>query len=167
MEIRLASGRQSGQGAAVEGVNQGDNFIGAPLLPVLAGYFNGALVGLGAGVAEESLGHARGLGELLGQGGVLRAVVVVAHVLDFPSLLRHGGGPLRVAVAQSVDADARGEVDVFLAVHIPGAGVPALDQSGVHPAIGVEDVGLVLRFDLFKSHRSHSQHDRIVNREAA
>ena len=167
VEPFLPGGSQGGEGAAVEGVVQSDDLVSAPLLAVLAGYLDSALVGLGAGVAEKGFRHAGGLGELLGQGGVLRAVVVVAQVLDGARLARHSLDPLRVAVSQGVDADACGEVDVFLAVHIPGPGVAPLDQGGVHPAIGGQDVSLVLRFDLFKSHRSHSQRDRIVNREAA
>ena len=157
MEALLAGGGQGGEGAAVEGVDQSDDLGGAPLFPVFAGHLDSALVGLGAGVAEEGLAHARGLAQRLGQGGVLRAVVVVAQVLDLPGLLRYGGGPLRVAVAQGVDPDAGGEVDVLLPFRVPGPGVFALYQGHVHPAVGGEDIGFVLGFDLVECHKGPSR----------
>ena len=50
----LPGGSQGGEGAAVEGVVQSDNLVSAPLLAVLAGYLDSALVGLGAELQKKA-----------------------------------------------------------------------------------------------------------------
>ena len=75
-----------------------------------------ALDRLGAGIGEE---HRVGEGQVdqpLGQRLALRRAVEVGDVHQRRRLLLDRLGQVRVAVAEQVDRDARGEVEIFLAV---------------------------------------------------
>ena len=70
MEPVLAGGGQSGQGAAMEAVLQGDDLVPAGAVTVKAVFarsLDGALVGLGPRVAKEHLVHAGAAAQALGQ----------------------------------------------------------------------------------------------------
>ena len=118
------------------------------LAGVALGEAHGALVGFGAGVAEEGLLEVAGgdLGELLGQGADGRHVVDVAAGVDELVGLRLGGlDDGRVVVAGVGDRDAGEAVDVLFAVDVvePGAlavvdhdRLDAFDEAG-HDVVAI------------------------------
>src|SRR5208337_3156440 len=115
VEPVLAGRGQSGDRAAVEGAAQGDDRRPGRVLgrPVLARDLDGALVGLGPGIAEEDGVHPRPRAELAGQGQGLAALVVIGYVDEARGLRgdrRREGG---MAMAEAVDAYAAREIEVF------------------------------------------------------
>ena len=159
VEHLLTGGGQGGDGAAMEAVDQGDDrgaVLAVVVHAVLAGGLDGALVGLGAGVAEEHLAHAGALAQLLGQLAAGGGVVQVGGVLQFVGLLGHGFRPGQVTVAQAVDADAAGEVQILLALGTLGIQTMALCQHHGVAVIGVQDVFVVPLDDFFRIHRCTS-----------
>jgi hypothetical protein len=71
---------------------------------VLAGDLDGGLVGFQAGVAEEHIGHARALGQQLGQGFLAGHMVVVAGVDQLGHLLLQRRHQLGVVVPRVLTA---------------------------------------------------------------
>ena len=59
---------------------------------------------------------------------------------ELPRLLANGREPGRVAVAERVDGDARGEVEVGVAVGVPEGGALAFYEDDLWPGVGLEDV---------------------------
>ena len=123
VESLLTSGGQCCQGAPMEGIHQGYDLVGVPLFPILPGHLHSAFIGFRSGIAKKRFRHTGSLAQFFRQSCVLGAVIIIAHMLDFPRLLRHSGNPFRIAVAQGVHPDAGGEIDVFFPLHIPGTSV--------------------------------------------
>ena len=72
------------------------------------------------------------------------------------NLLGDGADPSGVAVAQRIDPDAAGEVDVlFPGQAVQGRSLAMVDVHG-EAGVGVHYVGVVHCFQFFKSHGSHS-----------
>ena len=118
--LRLGGGeRKRAHGAAVESAEEGDDVLAAG---VIAGELEGALDGLGAGVAVVEAvraGHGRDGGEALGEGRRVFVVEVGAgHVDELGGLLLDGGDDLRMAMAGRDDGDAGGEVEELVAVDV-------------------------------------------------
>ena len=156
VEHLLTGGGQGGDGAAVEAVHQRDDGIAALAVvveAVLAGRLDGALVGLGAGVAEEDLAHAGALAQLFGQLAARGGVVEVRRMLELVGLFGHGLGPVHITVAKAVDADAAGEIQILLALRALGVQAVALFQHDGIAVIGVQDVFAVPLDDFFGIHR--------------
>ncbi len=134
----------------MEGAEEGDDVLAAG---VVAGEFEGALDGLGAGVAEVDAvraGHGCDVAEALGEAGHAFVVEVgAAHVDELGGLGLGGGDDLGVAVAGGGDGDAGGEVEELVAVDVDDAGAAAaLDDEGIaagvtgaHDALVVGDDG--------------------------
>ena len=157
VELVLAGGGQSRQGAAMEGVVQGDD--GATALAILVkGVFPGqldhGLVALGPGVGEHHVGHTRTGAQLLGQLGVRLGVVQVGDVGQLGGLGGHRVHPGLIVIAQGAHADAGGEVDVLLPGHVPHGGPLAVVHGHGEAAVGGHHILLVQGFDLFKRHRN-------------
>ena len=155
VEHLLTGGGQGGDGAAVEAVHQRDDGIAALAVvveAVLAGRLDGALVGLGAGVAEEDLAHAGALAQLFGQLAAGGGVVEVRRMLELVGLFGHGLGPVHITVAKAVDADAAGEIQILLALRALGVQAVALFQHDGIAVIGVQDVFAVPLDDFFGIH---------------
>ena len=72
------------------------------------------------------------------------------------SLLGHGLGPGQVAVTQTVDADAAGEIEILLPLGADGVQAVAFFQHDGVAVIGVQDVFAVPLDDLFRIHRCTS-----------
>ena len=159
MEHLLTGGGQGGDGAAVEAVHQRDD-RGAVLVvvvhAVLTGSLDGALVGLGTGVAKEHLAHAGALAQLFGQLAAGGRVVEVGGVLQLMGLLGNGFGPVQITVAQTVDTDAAGKIQILLAFGPDGTQAVAFFQHDGVAVIGVQDVFAVPLDDLFRIHRCTS-----------
>ena len=129
----------------MEGVDQRDDLIPAlaiGIYAVFAGALDRALVGLGARVAEEHGVQPGAAAELFRQLAVGGGVIQVRRVLQRCGLIGHSPDPRGVAVAQRVDADARREVKVALAVGVPGRHALALRQHDLAAAIGVRCMSL-------------------------
>ena len=155
MEHLLTGGGQGGDGAAMEAVDQRDDrgaVLAVVVHAVLAGGLDGTLVGLGTGVAEEHLAHAGALAQLFGQLAAGGSIVQVGGVLQLVGLVGHGLGPSQVTVAQAVDADAAGEVQILLALGALGIQAVAFFQHHRVAVIGVQDVGIVPLDDFFRIH---------------
>ena len=119
MEHVLTGGLQGGDGAAVEGVVEGDDggTTHAVLVKaVLSSQLDDALVGFAAAVGEEHGGHAGALAQLFGYLGVRLGVEQVGGVLKLLCLLADRLHPGGVAVAQAGDTDAAGEIGVDLSL---------------------------------------------------
>ena len=152
VEHVLAGGGQGRQCAAMEGVDQRDDLVPAlaiGIYAVFAGALDRALVGLGARVAEEHGVQPGAAAELFRQLAVGGGVIQVRRVLQRCGLVGHSPDPRGVAVAQRVDADARREVKVALAVGVPGRHALALRQHDLAAAIGVEDVVVITGNNFF------------------
>ena len=109
VEMILAGGGQGGQGAAMEGAEEGDDGVAVLALlrgGILTGHLDGALVAFGAGVGEEHLLHAGLFAQELGQLGAGLGVVEVGNVLQLHGLLGNGLGPGLVTEAEAGDTDA-------------------------------------------------------------
>ena len=102
----LAGGVQRGERAAVERAVGADDDVAAPAAP-LAGQLDGALVGLGARVAEEDLAApAQQPVEGAGHVGPDVGAEQVRHVQEGAGLLGQGVGHRRVGVAEGGDGQA-------------------------------------------------------------
>ena len=159
VEHLLPGGGQGGKGAAMEAVDQRDDVVAVLAVmihAVLAGGLDSALVGFGAGVAEEHLTHAGALAQLFGQLAAGRGIVEVGGVLQLVCLLGHGFCPCKVAVAKAVYPDAAGEVQILLSLRALGVQpVPFFQHDGA-AVIGVQDVLVVPLDDFFRIHRCTS-----------
>ena len=118
--LRLRAGeRERAHGAAVEGAQERDHLLAAGMI---AGQLEGALDGLGPGVAVEELvraGHGRDGREPGGQIGDMFVVKIGAgDVNQLGGLFLNGGDNFRVAVAGGDHGDARREVEKFVAVRV-------------------------------------------------
>ena len=136
----------------MEGVDQRDDLIPAlaiGIYAVFAGALDRALVGLGARVAEEHGIQPGAAAEFFRQLAVGGGVIQVRRVLQRCGLVGHSPDPRGVAVAQRVDADARREVKVALAIGVPGRHALALRQYDLAAAIGVEDVVVITGNNFF------------------
>ena len=93
--------------------------------PVQLGELQGRLVAFGARIAEVHVRALRCAGQLdqtRGQLDLRLGGEVVAGVRHLGGLGADGLDPSGMGVAERVDGDARQEVKVFVAVHIPDAG---------------------------------------------
>ena len=119
LEVLLVAGSgDGGERAAVEGALEGDD---APALGVAVGevvaprQLDGALAGLRARIAEEHLVGEGRLAQPLGQPLLAGDAVEVGAVPERVRLLGQRGDELGMRVAQRVDRDAAGEIEVALA----------------------------------------------------
>jgi hypothetical protein len=78
-----------------------------------AGKFERGFVGLRAGVAEKDLVGEGVLHQLLRQLGLRRAVEQVADVGELGGLVGNGRYPIRIAVPQRRDGNARGKIEIL------------------------------------------------------
>ena len=155
VENILAGGGQGGKGAAMERVDQRQNFVAVGTIgghTVFAGALDGTFVGFGTRVAEKHLvkpgAGAQPLGQLAAGGGVIQ----VGRMLQTGGLHGNGLYPGRVAVAQRVYANAGGKVQIGFAVCIIGIHALAVLQHQRAAGIGVHDVFLVTFDDFFGIH---------------
>ena len=159
VEHLLTGGGQGGDGAAVEAVHQRDDrgaVLAVVVHAVLTGGLDCTLVGLGTGVAEENLAHSGALAQLFGQLAAGGRVVEVGGVLQLMGLLGNGFGPVQITVAQTVDTDAAGKIQILLAFGPDGTQAVAFFQHDGVAVIGVQDVFAVPLDDLFRIHRCTS-----------
>ena len=105
--------------------------------------FNGALVGLRAGVGEEHLLHSGFLAQELRQLRAGLGVVQIGHVLHLGDLLDDGLLPSIVRNAEAGHADAGAHVDVFLSVFVVHQAPLAGDNGDGEPVVGTGDEFLV------------------------
>ena len=124
--------------------------VGASLLACRpeASALNGALVGLGSRIGQEHRLSPGAGAEFFGQAGARLVVVKVRCVLEFVQLFLHGGTPTLVTVAEGIDGNTGGKVDVLLAVSVVDDGAFAMGEFHVKAVIGTGDV---LPVDLFKT----------------
>ena len=117
--LRLAAGRDGGQGPAVEGALERDDAeaLGVAVRGmVLAGHLDGRLVGLGAGIGEEHHVREGVLDQALGQPLALRDPEEVRGVPELGGLLGQGLDQMRMGVAEGVHGDAGAEIEISLAI---------------------------------------------------
>ena len=156
VEHLLPGGGQGSDGAAMEAVDQRDDHITALAVvveAVFAGRLDGTLIGLGTGVAKEDLAHAGALAQLFGQLAAGGRVVEVGCVLQLVGLLGNGLGPVHITIAQTVDADAAGEVQILLAFGAFGIQAVALFQRNGIAVVGMQDIVVVPLDDFFGIHK--------------
>ena len=115
----LAAGGERRQRAAVEGALEGDDAVALRLAAhrlVLARHLDRAFHRLGAGIGEEHhVGEAR-RAQPLGQPLGLGDAVEVGDVPELLGLLGERLDQVRMGVAERVDRDAGGEIEIALAV---------------------------------------------------
>ncbi len=119
-EILCGAGRsQRRQRAAMERAFEGDDAIALGMTlggVILARDLDHALHRLGAGIAEEhEVGEAL-LAQTRGELVAIRALEQVRHVPQFCRLLLQRRDQVRMAMAQGIHRDARGEVEIAIAI---------------------------------------------------
>ena len=139
----VAGGRQRGERPAVERAFKGDDAVALGLARgelILASHLDRAFDRLGSRVLEEhGVGEAQ-CAQPLGQLLAFRDPVQVRRV---PELLRLRGDRrdhMRMCVAQSIDGDAGGEVEIALALSRDQPGALAPLESEVDARIGRQQV---------------------------
>ena len=155
VEHALSGGGQGSNGTAMEAVDQRDDIVAVSTVfveAVLAGGLDGTLIGLCARVAEEHPALSGALAELFGQLAAGGGIVEVGGVLQLMGLLGDGLGPRHVAVTQTVDADAAGEVEILLSLRAFGVEAVALLEDDGVASVGVQDVFAVPLDDFFGIH---------------
>jgi hypothetical protein len=108
---------------------------------VLAHDLDRQFAGLGPGIAEE-----HGVGETvgdqaLGQAGLLGNLIQIRGVPELLALFDQGLDQMRMAMAQRIDRDARGEIQVALAIGGDQIGAFAPLESEFGTGIGRHDSG--------------------------
>lgn len=134
----LARGRQGGQGAAMKGTAEGDDlvaFLAASFAHVASGQFDGALVGLGPGVAEKDPLQMRCAEQASGQADLL---FLIEKIGNMDELFRLGANDLHqfgVGMAQVADRDTGQKVEV-------GAAFGSIEPRPLAPAYGQGIAGI-------------------------
>ena len=137
------SGRgDAAEGASVEGAIEGDDLVASRA--VFAGQFEESFVGFGAAVAEKDFARvAYEGGEARGEFGLRAGEVEVGSVDEGGGLGGEGFLQRGVGVAEGVDRDAGGEVEVGAPVFVPHAGAFAADEREREARVGRDDIPLV------------------------
>ena len=165
----LHCGRDGLHRAAVEALVEADDVVAtvAAALGVQARELDGALVGLGAGVAKERAPELRfirggrgglalaGVGGLREHTGHLAPVLdleVVGDVQQLGHLAAHGRVERGVVVAQTVHGDAGKEVEVVVALVVGEVHAVATHELDRRAAERVHHVGVVELLGLFVRH---------------
>ena len=148
--VGLSGGGHRVHGAPVEGIEGGDDLVGAVLmqLAVATGDFEGALHGFRAAVAEKHPVQTRVFDERRGDVQLGQGVELVGSLDEGSRLPGDGVHDHRRAVAQVVHGPAGHEVDIFLAIGVPdpGAFAPHDDHRPAAHGLGVV---LLLDGDVF------------------
>jgi len=159
MKHVLAGSRQGRHRSSMKGVHQRDDlcplfavFIGA----VFSGQLNSAFIGLGSGIAEKHPAKACQAAQLGCQAGLHRGIVQVAHVLNRACLFSDRAHPAVVAVAQAVNADTAGKVNIFLSLGVHRDSSLSVNQRHGKPPVGRHQVFLLLPLDFLKIHAASS-----------
>ena len=146
MEAVLSRRGKGRQRSAVEALVKGNDIAVLRALGfcgVFARHLDGAFVRLGAGVAEKHLAHSGAGAEDLGKLGTGSGVIKVGGMLKQLCLLGDRFCPYGIAVAEGVDPDAGGHVDVFFAVIVPAQRAAALNDSDIKALVGMGDILIV------------------------
>lgn len=143
-DLGLSGGGHGADGAAVERLVEGDDFVSSGRLAEASGQLDQSVVGLGSGVGKEDF---TGAGEdffhdELREVGLTGNVVEVGAVHQGVALPGDGSGESRVAVAQRAGRNARAEIEVFPTRVIPHAGAFSSDHGEGKAAVGLEDIML-------------------------
>ncbi|BAT01372.1 Os07g0461950, partial [Oryza sativa Japonica Group] len=101
---------------------------------------DGGLVGLRAGVGEEDAVREGGLHEALGERHLGDGVLDVAGVDEGGGLGGDGGDPVGVGVAERVDGDAGGHVEVLAPVGVVQLAAAAGDEDDAGAVVRPDDV---------------------------
>ena len=154
MVMVLPGGGQGCQCAAVKTVDKGDDgkvFRSLFIRGVLAGRLDGALIRLGAGIAEEDLLHAGFFAQGFRQQGAGLSIIEVRHVLQLPQLGGDCRLPFVIGDAEGGYADAAAHVDVFLSGLIVHQRAFPLNQLHREAGVGVRHI---LFINLLQIHHS-------------
>jgi len=154
LDFFLRRGAHGAEGAPVKGILGGEDFVVLTLHPAGAGHavkarqFEQSFVGLRAAVAEEHSAGTRITDQLAGQLSLPGGAEEIAGVRQAGGLsadCRHPGG---VAVAQGVDGNSRGEIQIGLAGVIPDFRASAPGQGQSRSVIVLQDVSVILLRDI-------------------
>ena len=115
----LAAGGDRRQRAAVEGAFEGDGAIALGMavhVMVAARRLDRAFQRLGARIGEEDLVGEGVLDEPLGKPALVGDLVEIGDVPELAGLLGQRRDQMRMAVAERIDGDAAGEIEIALAI---------------------------------------------------
>ena len=156
--VRLSRGGDVHHRPAVEGVERGDDLVGAaPVdLAVLAGELHRSLVRLRPAVADEHPVERAVVYEDLRQLQLRDGIELVGGLEERPGLLGDRVGDDRVGVPDVVDGPTCGEVEILLTVIVPDSSALATDD---HDGLPPYHEHVVPAFDLFPvgGHSTHLQ----------
>ena len=110
-----------------------------------AGEFEQAFVGFGAAVAEDDAAGTATQREGVGEFALRLIAIEIADVDELAGLLGDALHPMRVGVADGVDGDTGGEVEVALAGGVPDVRPLPLHERDGRSAVVMGDVGRVVR----------------------
>src|SRR5919106_5074806 len=101
---------------------------------------DGCLIGLGAAVTKKNAIGKRVAAQLTRELRLGDNMIEIRNVEQLARLLLDGTDYCRMAVAQTVDRDARQEIEVLFAVGIPHPRALAAHQRDGIPGVGVSDI---------------------------
>ncbi len=149
---RLAAGRHGGQRAAVKAIVEGDDLVGAALVPLapFACQLDGALIGLGAAAGEEHPVKAGVRHQPLRQSRRGHVEKGRARVDQLCRLFGQGLLDLRRAMAEAIHRPALHEIQIALAAMVRQPGALAAHEKQIRalgdPHQGISGGGRRLQF---------------------
>ena len=171
VKMVLPGGLQRGDGPPVEGIfqsNDGGPALAVLLIGVFPGGFNHTLIGLRAGVAEESRRHPGGGDQPGGQPGVRLGVEQIGDVPHLHCLIVNGLCPGLVGVPQGADADSGCKVNILFTLCVPEACALAVVNGDLISAICLEDIALIQCLDVLEIHQKFTPYPcHIITRSSS
>ena len=136
----LAAGGDRRQRAAVEGAFEGDGAVALGMavdVVIAARGLDRAFQRLGAGIGEEDLVGEGVFDQPLGEPALARDLVEIGDVPELAGLLGQRRDQMRMAVAERIDGDAAGEVEISLAIGLdqPDTLAPLESQGGARKGL--------------------------------
>ena len=144
----LASGGNAREGAAVKGIERGDDFVTAFVVAEFARKFEQSFVGLHAAVAEETLAGTDERGQLLREPALRPVIIKIGSMDELARLLDERLGDGRRRMTERADGNPAAEVEVAFARDVPHLAARAVAQHEVEAAVGRHDVLLKQRLYL-------------------
>ena len=141
LHLELSGGGDTAEGASVEGTIESHDFMASAWCAVPAGEFVESFVGFGTAVAEKDFpGESDERDEAGGEFGLRAGEEKIRGMDERGGLCGEGLLQGGVGMAEGVDGDAGGEVEVGAVVFVPDAGAFAAAELEGEAGVGRQDV---------------------------
>jgi len=142
--LGLATHAHGKQGATVEGILAGDDFVlfrTEMIGGIFACQLEAGFIGLGTGVAEEGTIGKGGGSQRMSQFQYRLVGEHIGHMPQLASLFGQRSHQLRVAMAQRIHGDTASQINEFTTILIPDSRSQALDRNeGSRAVVGDHDL---------------------------